>query len=138
MPKVTGNNRVSALKRLGNPYSVNNLNRRPLTGLKTSSISDARQILVNRNKTSFDARQLLTRQSSKTDDNNNNGKMVVITGLKDMKIKDGRVKKNFYEKKQNDDYVFFLVNFNTNNWKYTAGKKEKDFCCWTNYFCYYS
>jgi hypothetical protein len=90
MPKVTGNNRVSALKRLGNPYSVNNLNRRPLTGLKTSSISDARQILVNRNKTSFDARQLLTRQSSKTDDNNN-GKMVVITGLKDMKIKDGRL-----------------------------------------------
>jgi RNA recognition motif-containing protein len=89
MPKVTGNNRISALKRLGNPYSLNNLNRGPLIESKTSSINDARQILLNRNKTSFDARQLLTRQSSKTDDNNE--KMVVITGLKDMKMKAGRL-----------------------------------------------
>jgi hypothetical protein len=97
MPKVTGNNRISALKRLGNPYSLNNLNRGPLIESKTSSINDARQILLNRNKTSFDARQLLTRQSSKTDDNNE--KMVVITGLKDMKMKAGRVNQKFHEKK---------------------------------------
>jgi hypothetical protein len=99
MPKVIGNYRGSAVKRPGNPYSVNNLNRRPLPGSKTT-INDARQILANRNKTSFDARQLLTRQSSKTEDNNNNNeKMVVITGLKDMKMKDGRVRKKFYRKK---------------------------------------
>jgi hypothetical protein len=94
MPKITGNNRISALKRLGKPYPIKDLNHRPLMGSETSSVNDARQILVNRNKTSFDARQLLSRQSSKTDDVNNSGKMVVVTGLKDLKMKDGRVNTN--------------------------------------------
>jgi len=105
MPKITGNNRTSALKRLNKPYQINNSNRRLLSGSKNSSIKDARQILVNRNKTAFDARQLLSRQSSKTVNtisknvilrNNfeqNNEDMVVVTGLKDMKMKDGRVNK---------------------------------------------
>lgn len=66
MPKVVGNNRLSALRRSNNPYSLNN----------------------NRNATSFDARQLLTRQGSQTKDN---GNTVVVTGLKDMKLKDGRL-----------------------------------------------
>ena len=99
MSKMTGNNRISALKRLSKPPPINNLNRRPLIGSRISSVKDARQILINRNKTKFDARQLLNRQSSKTDDNNN-GKMVVVTGIKDMKIKDGRVNKKFKRVKQ--------------------------------------
>ena len=82
MPKVTGNNRTSALNRLSKPYSVNNLNR-------SSSVNDARQLLANRNKASFDARQLLSRKATSVDDSD--GNMVVVTGLKDMKMKDGRV-----------------------------------------------
>ncbi|CAF4001029.1 unnamed protein product, partial [Rotaria sp. Silwood2] len=106
MSKNTGNNRISALKRLSKPSPINNINRRQLTGTKSSSVQDARELLTNRNKSSFDARQLLSRQSSNTSTNiivrknllqnkdkidNNNGKMVVVTGLKDMKIRDGRV-----------------------------------------------
>jgi hypothetical protein len=122
MSKTTGNNRISALKRLSKPVTINNANRRQLSGPTNPSVNDARQLLANRNKSAFDARQLLSRQSSKTldtaaptnvivrknlvrmggeADNNNNGKMVVVTGLKDMKIQDGRVNmKNLkYEKK---------------------------------------
>ncbi len=90
MSKTTGNNRISALKRLGKSASTNTTNLRPLMGTKTPSIKDARQLLVNRKNSSFDARQLLSRQSS-TADETDTGKMVVVTGLKDMKIKDGRV-----------------------------------------------
>jgi hypothetical protein len=103
-----GNNRVSALKRLGNSSSINNPNRRQFIGTKNSSVNDARELLVNRNKTSFDARQLLSRQTSDVvpknitvrknllqnkEQTDNNGKMVVVTGLKDMKIRDGKVNK---------------------------------------------
>jgi hypothetical protein len=114
MSKTTGNNnRISALKRLGSSSSaINNINRRQLSGSKNPSVNDARELLANRNKTSFDARQLLSRQSSKTlntvpkniivrknllqnneqiDDNNE--KMVVVTGLKNMQMRDGRVSK---------------------------------------------
>jgi hypothetical protein len=112
MPKIIGNNRISALQRISKPYQINNSNRGLLSGSKNSSIKDARQILVNRNKTSFDARQLLSRQSSKTVNttisknvilrNNlqqNNEDMVVVTGLKDVKMKDGRVNKKVQKKK---------------------------------------
>ncbi|CAF3822612.1 unnamed protein product [Rotaria sordida] len=113
MSKTTGNNnnRISALKRLSSKSSPinNNINRRQLIGTKNSLVQDARELLINRNQSSsssFDARQLLSRQSSKTLTNtivrknllqnkqeidNNNGKMVVVTGLKDMKMKDGRL-----------------------------------------------
>lgn len=110
MSKANGNNRTSALKRLGHPSSINNTNRRQMIGSKNSSVKDARQLLINRNKPSFDARQLLNRQSSKTFDTGptsvivrknflpskeetdyNNDKMFVVTGLKDMKLKNGRV-----------------------------------------------
>ncbi|CAF1128784.1 unnamed protein product [Rotaria sp. Silwood1] len=106
MSKNTGNNRISALKRLSKPSPINNGNRRQLIGTKNSSAPDARELLTNRKKSSFDARQLLSRQSSNTSTNtivrknllqnkeeigNNNGKMVVVTGLKDMQMKDGRL-----------------------------------------------
>jgi len=105
MPKFTGNNRTSALKRLNKPFSINDPNRRLLIGSKNSSTNDARQILVNPNQTSFDARQLLNRQSSRAINtvskniilrNNltrNNEDMVIVTGVKNMKMKDGRVNK---------------------------------------------
>lgn len=99
MPKMIGNNRPSALKRLSAPYSTTKIDRRPTVGLKPSSINDARQILVNRNQTSFDARQLLSRQASKTSADDD-GQMVVVTGLKDMKMKDGRVRKTFDEERE--------------------------------------
>lgn len=98
MPKMIGNNRPSALKRLSTPYSTTKIDRRPIVGSKTSSINDARQILLNRNQTSFDARQLLSRQASKSDADE--GQMVVVTGLKDMKMRDGRVRSNGMEKKK--------------------------------------
>lgn len=110
MSKSIGNNRVSALKRLSKPSPINNKNRQQLTGSNNASIQDARELLANRNKLAFDARQLLSRQSSKTIDRvstnvilrknlaqgtedlgNNDGKMVVVTGIKNMKMKDGRV-----------------------------------------------
>ena len=74
MSKLTNNKRVSALQRLGQGSPLNN-----------AAVSDARELLSQRNKTTFDARQLLSRQSSA------GGKMVVVTGLKDMSLKDGRV-----------------------------------------------
>lgn len=107
MPKVLGNNRSSALKRLSNPYSTTKIDRRPVVGGNSSSISDARQILVNRNQTSFDARQLLSRQTSKNDDNDD--KMIVITGLKDVKMKDGRVKKKRFNRFRNIVWTFFQL-----------------------------
>jgi hypothetical protein len=120
MPKITGNNRISALKRLSKPSPINDPNRRSLIGSKNASIKDARQILLNRNKTSFDARQLLSRQSSKTLDTGstnlivrknllqNNEEMVVVTGLKDMKMKDGRVNEKF-QKEKKTIIVFFSL-----------------------------
>ncbi|CAF4804422.1 unnamed protein product [Rotaria socialis] len=106
MSKNTGSNRISALKRLSKPSSLNNMNRGQSIGSKNSSVQDARDLLQSRNKVSFDARQLLSRQSSKIltktiirnnllsnkkDIGSNDGKMVVITGLEDMKMKDGRL-----------------------------------------------
>ena len=111
--KLTANDRTSALKRLGTSSSMNNPNRYQLIRSTSSSISDARELLNKRNKTSFDARQLLTRPSLKTFDtgpratsaqqnlflqnkeqmSDQMGKFVVVTGLKDMKMKDGRVYK---------------------------------------------
>ena len=95
---MIGNNRPSALNRLSAPYSTTKIDRRPIVGSKASPVIDARQILVNRNQTSFDARQLLSRQASKSDADD--GQMVVVTGLKDMKMKDGRVRTSSMEKKK--------------------------------------
>lgn len=105
MSKGTGNNRISALKRLSATSQAHNINRGQLVGSKHSSIQDARDLLTTRDKPSFDARHLLSRQSAKplantivrknvlanTEEMGNAGKMVVVTGLKDMKMKDGRV-----------------------------------------------
>ncbi|CAF2009100.1 unnamed protein product [Rotaria magnacalcarata] len=106
MSKNTGNNRISALKRLSKPSPLNNMNRGQSIGSKNSSVQDARDLLQSRNKAAFDARQLLSRQSSKTltktivrnnllsnkeDIGSSDGKLVVITGLEDMKMKDGRL-----------------------------------------------
>ncbi|CAF3736967.1 unnamed protein product [Adineta steineri] len=106
MSKANGNNRISALKRLGKSSSINNINHRQTIGLNNSSVKDARELLINRTISStFDSRQMFNRQSSQTfntmptniivrnteDINNNNEKMVVVTGLKDMKMKDGRL-----------------------------------------------
>ena len=110
MSQITGHNRISALKRLSKSSSTNNTNRRQLVESKSSSLRDARELSIHRNQSSFDARQLLTRQSSKTFqtmptditvrrnlvqnkefDNNNNGKVIVVTGLKDMRMQDGQV-----------------------------------------------
>ena len=129
MPKVIGNNRISALQRLGKPYSINNPKHRLSGGSNNSSINDARQILANRNKTSFDARQLLSRPSSKTLDltskniilrknlPQNNEDMVVVTGINDMKMKDGQVndkKKGF---KMRNLSLYILAYSNNNDWK---------------------
>ncbi len=123
MSKANGNNRISALKRLGQASSINSMNHRRMIGSKGSSVNDARQLLVNRNKSSFDARQLLNRQASKTfdtvpkniiirknlvqneEETNNNGKMVVVTGLKDMKVKDGRVNKKKVRNSLRENYL---------------------------------
>jgi hypothetical protein len=59
-----GTNRVSALKRLGNPKPVNSVHQRLSAPTTTPVITDARQLLSNRNKPVFDARQLLSRQKS--------------------------------------------------------------------------
>lgn len=133
MSKMTGNNRISALKRLSTPSSINERNNRSLIGSKNSSINDARQILANKTKTPFDARQLLSRQSS-----TNNEDMVVITGLKDMKMKDGRVNKQKTFRRKRRDLLYFLAHSNCNDWKCSSRKKEKDLCCWSIDFCYYS
>jgi len=74
MPKVTGNSRLNTARHLNNPYSLNN----------------------NRNQSSFDARKVLTRQESQTKDS---GNVVVVTGLRDMKLKDGRVNRIYILKK---------------------------------------
>ena len=58
-----GDNRISALKRLSKP--TNNVHGR-LSAPTTPVVTDARQLLSTRQKPAFDARQLLSRQSSKT------------------------------------------------------------------------
>lgn len=114
MPKVVGNNRSSALKRLSNPYSTTKIDRRPaVVGTNTSTVNDARQILLNRNQTSFDARQLLSRQTSKNDANDD--KMVVVTGLKDMKMKDGRVTTKSLRNSKKKHVFQFLARTNVNH-----------------------
>ncbi|CAF0801580.1 unnamed protein product [Adineta steineri] len=117
MSKANGNNRISALKRLGKSSSINNINHRQTIGLNNSSVKDARELLINRTISStFDSRQMFNRQSSQTfntmptniivrnteDINNNNEKMVVVTGLKDMKMKDGRVASTFDNNRPNE------------------------------------
>jgi RNA recognition motif-containing protein len=59
-------NRISALKRLSGPTSMNKNVHQRLSAPTTPMVTDARQLLSNRNKPVFDARQLLSRQSSKT------------------------------------------------------------------------
>ncbi|CAF1002363.1 unnamed protein product [Adineta ricciae] len=58
-----GDNRISALKRLSKP--TNNVHAR-LSAPTNPVVTDARQLLSSRQKPAFDARQLLSRQSSKT------------------------------------------------------------------------
>jgi hypothetical protein len=61
-----GTNRISALKRLSKPTTMNTNVHQRLSAPTTPMITDARQLLTNRNKPVFDARQLLSRQSSNT------------------------------------------------------------------------
>ncbi|CAF4293955.1 unnamed protein product, partial [Rotaria magnacalcarata] len=60
--KTNANNRISALSRLSKPTRINNNNNnnvhRRLSASTTPIITDARQLLANRNKQIFDARQL--------------------------------------------------------------------------------
>ena len=80
--------RISALKRLGQPVPLSTATR---SLSREASVNDARELLSQRNQATFDARQLLSRQSSNAEMQEDPGKMVVITGLKDMKLKGGRV-----------------------------------------------
>jgi hypothetical protein len=90
---IDGTNRISALERLSKP----NIHQR-LSAPTSPIVTDARQLLTNRNKPVFDARQLLSRQSSKTmntsltirrdiepaeeeDDDDDNQETVVLTRL---------------------------------------------------------
>lgn len=57
-------NRPSVLQRIGKSTTTNVHQR--ISASNTSSVTDARQLLGNRNKPAFDARQLLSRQTSKT------------------------------------------------------------------------
>jgi hypothetical protein len=63
-------NRVSALKRLSKPVPINknnhssNIHHRLSAPTTAPIITDARELLTSRNKPIFDARQLLSRQSS--------------------------------------------------------------------------
>ncbi len=68
-PTIDGTNRISALKRLSKPTTMNNNIHQRLSAPTTPIVTDARQLLTNRNKPVFDARQLLSRQSSKTNNN---------------------------------------------------------------------
>lgn len=88
------NKRLSVLKRLGTSNPTNARRSLPTT------VTDARELLTRRNQSTFDARQLLNRPTSNgaavilrkslpTDE-----KLVVITGIKDTKMKDGKVKRN--------------------------------------------
>jgi len=61
-----GTNRISALKRLSKPTPMNNNIHQRISAPTIPIVTDARQLLTNRNKPVFDARQLLSRQSSKT------------------------------------------------------------------------
>jgi hypothetical protein len=63
---MDGTNRISALKRLSKPTPMNNSIHQRISAPITPIVTDARQLLTNRNKPVFDARQLLSRQSSKT------------------------------------------------------------------------
>ena len=109
---MTGRNRVSALKRLSKPVSMASAVRSQATPTTTNnSIQDARQLLGSRAQASFDARQLLSRQSSNPTASastqvmvrknagssmqtttSTSEKMVVVTGLRNMKLKDGKVR----------------------------------------------
>ena len=56
--------RVSALQRLGQPAPGLDLRQR-LSAPGNAAVTDARELLANRHKSVFDARQLLSRSSSK-------------------------------------------------------------------------
>ena len=107
---MNARNRVSALKRLSKPVSMAGAVRSQSTPTTNNSIQDARQLLGSRAQTSFDARQLLSRQSSNLaasastqvmvrknigslmeTTTSASEKMVVVTGLRNMKLKDGKV-----------------------------------------------
>lgn len=107
MSRFGGNQRISALKRLGSSTNANNV--RSSSG--GSEIRDARQLLTRKGSTALDARQLIVRQRAATASTSDvairnqslprtgaankmtdrNGKLVVVTGLKDLKMQDGKV-----------------------------------------------
>lgn len=110
MSRFGGNQRISALKRLGSSTNVNNA--RSSSG--GSEIRDARQLLTRKGSTALDARQLIVRQRAATASTSDvairnqslprtgaankmtdrNGKLVVVTGLKDLKMQDGKLVTN--------------------------------------------
>ncbi|UJR30190.1 hypothetical protein I4U23_017729 [Adineta vaga] len=105
MSRSNGNNRISALKRLGKSSSISSINRRQLFAGDHSSEKDERDFSAPRGSP-YDVRQITNRTASRAygttptnvivrknieEVNNDNDKMIVITGLKNMKMKDGRV-----------------------------------------------
>lgn len=66
MKRQLSSNRPSVLQRLGTKSTANVHQR--ISTASTSAVTDARQLLGNRSKPTFDARQLLSRQSSKMND----------------------------------------------------------------------
>ncbi|CAF1368777.1 unnamed protein product [Adineta ricciae] len=111
MSRNHGTHRVSALKRLGKSSIINNINRRQLFAEEELSAKPTRNIVVNRgspydhhpmSSSPYDIRQIpsspyrpvltntIPRKSVETV-NNEKEKVIVVTGLKNTQLKDGRI-----------------------------------------------
>ncbi len=138
-----GTNRISALKRLSKPKPINNNIHHRLSLPTTPIVTDARQLLTNRNKPIFDARQLLSRQSLKSPDTSltQRNDTVEIEEEEDEEEYDDNDQKTFFITRSKDGRVSSITNKSVRNFFYSLAdfRNSGSFICkQEKYFCRYS